>query len=296
MKECVVFYLYVMTKASSNLIEASAIREALKNKNTVVVDARSGPDAYTRYLSGHLEGAIHVDLDHDLSQKPMNPAIGGRHPLPDIKDFSRLLGKAGITPSSMVVVYDDKNGVNAAARFWWMLKAVGHEQVKVVNGGLQALVKENIPMTNTVAPAKTISSYNADRWKLPTMAIDEVAKAVTDPSFLVIDVREAYRFRGESEPIDLTAGHIPGAINIPYIENLDQEGKFVSSKALADRYKKEIGDRNTNHVVVHCGSGVTACHTLLALEEAGIKGAQLYVGSWSEWSRSGREVAKENNK
>ena len=126
---------------------------------------------------------------------------------------------------------------------------------------------------------------------MPTVDADKVAKAVADPHYLVIDVREAYRYRGESEPIDLVAGHIPGAVNIPYTGNLDADGSFLSAEVLADKYKEAIGDHEPGHVIVHCGSGVTACHTLLAMEQAGIETPNLYVGSWSEWSRNDRPVA-----
>ncbi len=254
-------------------------------KNIIIVDARSGPDAYSRYLASHLEGAYHVDLDRDLSEKPKDPADGGRHPLPPIKNFAALLGELGITPSTHVVVYDDKNGANAAARFWWMLRAVGHGNVHVVNGGLDALVRDGLPMTGDKPEAKKTPAYPTDSWKLPTVTIDDVKAAAKDPNALVIDVREAYRYRGEREPIDLIAGHIPGAINIPYLNNLSEDGRFHTSKQLAELYNEVLDKRNPKNIIVHCGSGVTACHTLLALEEAGIKGTNLYVGSWSEWSR-----------
>jgi thiosulfate/3-mercaptopyruvate sulfurtransferase len=281
-----------MTKNDSPLLSAKEMREAVKDSNTVVVDARSGADAFARFMAEHPQGAVHVDLDRDLSQKPNDPAVGGRHPLPDIKKFTTLLGRLGITPLTSVVVYDDKGGANAAARFWWMLKALGHSHVKVVDGGLDALKKENIALVNTKSTPIEKSSYPADQWKLPTADIHAVAKAASDPKALVIDVREAFRYKGEREPLDLTAGHIPGAKNIPYVENLDASGKFLPAENLAERYKKELGDRKTEDVIVHCGSGVTACHTLLAMEHAGLKGAQLYVGSWSEWSRTGRDIAK----
>lgn len=280
-----------MTKANAPLIEASELKNRLSDKNVIIIDARSGVDAYDRYMKGHVKGAIHADLDKDLSKKPADPAIGGRHPLPDSSDFSRYLGKLGITPSTHVIVYDDKSGANAAARFWWMLKAAGHERVQVVNGGLDALVKEGIA-NSTDSPAITETlAYPFESWKSPTKNINDVEKATTDPNSLIIDVREAFRYRGEREPIDLVAGHIPGAVNIPYINNLDQEGKFLPSETLAETYKNAINERPLENVIVHCGSGVTACHTLLALEHAGISGAQLYVGSWSEWSRTGRTIA-----
>lgn len=258
---------------------------------SIIIDARSGQGAFDRYLKSHLQGALFVDLEKDLSKKPIEPAYGGRHPLPDINEFATLLGKLGITPASHVVVYDDKNGANAAARLWWMLRAVGHKKVQVVDGGLDAIIREGLTMASGTETSEATSVYPADYWLLPTVTLDEVIDKVESEGFLVIDVRESYRYRGEAEPIDLIAGHIPGAINIPYLENLETNGSFRSSGDLNKLYNSKIARRSPSNVIVHCGSGVTACHTLLALEHAGIKGANLYVGSWSEWSRRGLPVA-----
>lgn len=254
----------------------------------VVIDARSGPDARQRYESGHVKGALHVDLDKDLSQKPENAAEGGRHPLPDIQSFAQLVGGLGIRPESSVIVYDDKSGANAACRFWWMLKALGHLDVKVVDGGLDAMVAAGLPLSTGSENAQAAGPYPADEWRLPTVTIDEVQSVVKDLDTVVIDVREGYRYRGEREPIDLIAGHIPGAINKPYIENLSESGRFRSPEELQQLYK---GVAKKSNIIVHCGSGVTACHTLVALEYAGIRDAKLYVGSWSEWSRRDLPIA-----
>jgi thiosulfate/3-mercaptopyruvate sulfurtransferase len=261
-------------------------------KGNIIVDARSGPDAFDRYRANHLEGALHADLDKDLSKKPADAAVGGRHPLPGIKEFAVFLGKLGMTPSTHVVIYDDKSGANAAARFWWMLRAVGHKNVHVVDGGLDAIIRAGLPMSSQINEPVATTPYPVSEWKLPTVFLNEVKNAANDANALVIDVREAYRYRGEREPIDLVAGHIPGAINIPYLSNLKEDGRFRAPEDLASLYEKEIGSRKTENVIVHCGSGVTACHTLLALEHAGISGASLYVGSWSEWSRNDLPVGK----
>lgn len=272
------------------LISAFALKQLLESPDLVLIDARSGRDVLQQYAAGHLKGALHVNLEKDLSE-PGNPAHGGRHPLPDIRTFSALLGKLGINPASQVVVYDDKNGANAAARFWWMVKAAGHDKVQVLHGGWDAAIKAGIPVTEEISvPANTIN-YPVTGWKLPTVSIEEVNKASSDPSKLIIDVREGYRYLGESEPIDLMAGHIPNAVNIPYLENLDASGNFLPAEKLKEKYSAMLGGHEMKHVIVHCGSGVTACHTLLALEEAGMSGANLYVGSWSEWSRNNKPVA-----
>jgi len=250
-----------------------------------IIDARSGPGAFERYQSNHLAGALHADLDKDLSKKPNDPAYGGRHPLPDVQDFAAYVGNLGITPATSVIVYDDKNGANAAARFWWMLRALGHVNVQVVDGGLDAIIREGLPMIRDHQKPSGAPPYPTEGWKLPTVNIDDVQTAANDPDFLIIDVREAYRYRGEKEPIDLVAGHIPGAVNVPYVNNLSESGSFRTTEELGALYQDALGTRDPSNVIVHCGSGVTACHTLLALEQAGIKGANLYVGSWSEWSR-----------
>ncbi|MCF2490955.1 sulfurtransferase [Dyadobacter sp. CY347] len=274
------------------IIKAGDVRQLVEDQKAIIIDARGGPDAWERYRSAHVENALFVNLETDLSEKSDNAAHGGRHPLPAPKIFGAFLGKLGITPEAVVVVYDDKKGANAAARFWWMLKAAGHEKVFVVSGGIEALQKEGFAITKgTPENPVAVHDYPFTDYQLPRVDADEVADAAENQDFLVIDVRENYRYVGESEPIDLVAGHIPGAINIPFAGNLDKDGNFLSSEELAEKYKSALGSRDPKHVIVHCGSGVTACHTLLALADAGLEGAALYVGSWSEWSRNDRPVA-----
>lgn len=275
-----------------NIISAGQLKTYIGEEDTVIVDARGGADALERYKAGHLKNALFADLETDLSEKTADAADGGRHPLPEPLNFSLFLGKLGITPGSVVIVYDDKKGANAAARFWWMLKAAGHVNVYVVSGGLDSIRNESFPISKDLpakAPGK--NGYPFSAWNLPLFDINEVAAATSDTGKLVIDVRENYRFVGESEPIDLVAGHIPGATNIPYTSNLDETGEFLPTDELASKYRQVLGERHPENVIVHCGSGVTACHTLLALAEAGFEGAGLYVGSWSEWSRNERPVA-----
>jgi len=289
-----VYDLYVMeikTDKKSPLISPVELVRLMKEEHFMLVDARTGPDAREKYNAEHLEGAQFVDLEKDLSQKSADPAIGGRHPLPSIKSFAALLGRLGIEPSTRIVVYDDKAGANAAARFWWMVKAAGHDNIQVLDGGLNTAIEAGVPVTNIIPNIKERPPYPADKWILPTANADMVAKSAADPNYLVVDVREAFRYRGESEPIDLVAGHIPGAVNIPYSENLDADGYFLPANELVDKYQKVMGDRDAKQVIVHCGSGVTACHTLLAMEQAGLETPNLYVGSWSEWSRNNRPVA-----
>ncbi|KQS28115.1 sulfurtransferase [Dyadobacter sp. Leaf189] len=278
-----------------NIITADDFKSMRAGEALTLIDARGGADAAQRYQAEHLENAFLVDLETDLSEKGEDAAKGGRHPLPLPGKFSELLGRLGISPEHTVVVYDDKKGANAAARFWWMLKAAGHDKVYVVSGGLDALKEAGIPVTGKIPEQPAATNYPIADWQLPTVDIDYISQISTDPAFMVIDVREHYRYIGESEPIDLVAGHIPGAVNIPYTSNLDENGEFRSVAELAAKYKEALGNRGPEQVVVHCGSGVTACHTLLALAEAGFEGAALYVGSWSEWSRNNKPIAFGNN-
>ena len=258
----------------------------------VLVDAQSGPDAATRYAASHLAGAAHVDLDRDLADVPADPAQGGRHPLPEIERFARVVGALGIDPTSRVVVYDDKGGANAAARFWWMLRALGHERVQVLDGGLAAAISAGLPVSTGREKKPAKPAYPAGpSWGLGVATADEVAQAAQDRSRRVIDARDPFRYRGESDPFDPRPGHVPGAINVPLATNLGPDGRFLSADALAVAYRAQLGDRAPDQVIAHCGSGVTACHTLLAMERAGLHGAKLYVGSWSEWGRSERPVA-----
>lgn len=238
------------------------------------------------YLAGHVQGAIHAALDRDLAAPVGDAARGGRHPLPSVADFAALLGQWGIAPSTHVFAYDAQNGANAAARFWWLLKSFGHQKVQVVDGGLQALEAAGFALTRDVPAVTATPPYPAHRFSGPQADIDEVEQARNAPDRRVIDVRAGFRYRGESEPIDPVAGHIPGAINIPLTDNLQADGRFKNAGDLHALYHHALRGVPPSHAIIHCGSGVTACHALLALERAGLPGAKLYVGSWSEWCRN----------
>ncbi|MGN6394787.1 MAG: sulfurtransferase [Mucilaginibacter sp.] len=258
---------------------------AFNDPDIVLIDARGGQDSRQRYLSGHLKNAIYADLDKHLAAKVTDASQGGRHPLPDVSEFSALLGSWGITPQSHVIIYDDKSAAFAAARLWWMLRALGHEKVQVLNGGLQAANRAGITLNTEEYTPVPVKPYHTHGDYAGTVDIDEAGEAAQDDSRLVIDVREKPRYLGQTEPIDLIAGHIPGAVNLPYILNLDADGKFLPADVLRSLYNDTIGNVAPEDVIVHCGSGVTACHTLLGMAYAGITEPKLYVGSWSEWSR-----------
>lgn len=274
------------------LIEAAELQQ-LDPYSFTLIDARGFGNSRQRYEQGHIEGALYVDLE-DLAAHPEDAAAGGRHPLPPIEEFAVLLGGLGITPKTHVVVYDDKAAANPAARFWWMLRSVGHQKVQVLNGGLQAAIDAGLNITTEVSASPEPTIYPITQGFTGAANISEVEAAAKDHNRIVIDVRETPRYLGQTEPLDLIAGHIPGAINIPYNTNMGEGNRYLSPEELKANYEKAIGDVKPEQVIVHCGSGVTACHTLLALEQAGLPGAKLYVGSWSEWSRRDLPVATEN--
>ncbi|SMP03916.1 sulfurtransferase [Chryseobacterium profundimaris] len=265
----------------------------LPTENLVILDARVGKDVYRNYLDKHIKGARFIDLDKDLAEIGENAAFGGRHPLPGIEKFAETLSELGISEKSHIVIYDDKNGANAAARAWWMLKAFGFENVQVLDGGFQNAEKQNVEFSSGEETFKKADIIKKENWLLSVSTLEEVENELINGNSAVIDVRDAYRYRGESEPIDLVAGHIPGAINIPFSENLDENGNFLAPEILKEKYLKLLEGKPEN-LIIHCGSGVTACHTILAIHHAGFDIPSLYVGSWSEWSRrEGKEIARE---
>ncbi|THV56533.1 sulfurtransferase [Chryseobacterium candidae] len=268
----------------------------LKNvptENLVILDARTGKDVKQIYLDKHIKGARFIDLDKDLAEIGENAAFGGRHPLPSVRKFAETLSDLGISEGNHIVVYDDKNASNAAARAWWMLRSFGLEKVQVLDGGMQAAEKGGLEFSSGEEIFEKTSLIEKDHWSLPVSSLEVVESELKNNSSTVIDVRDAYRYKGESEPIDLVAGHIPGAVNIPFSENLDESGNFLSPEILKEKYSKLLQNK-PDHLIIHCGSGVTACHTILALDYAGFPIPDLYVGSWSEWSRrDGKEIAKD---
>lgn len=279
--------------SSLPLIDSADLLKLNESETIILIDARSGKNIRAAYEAEHLDGALFVDLDLQLADVPSDAANGGRHPLPTSEKFGQTIESLGISPESHVIVYDDKNGANAAARFWWMMKALGHEKIQVLNGGMQAAVNEGFPVCSKVHDPVKHGKYPTDHWKLMTADINEVENVAQNQNFLVVDVRENKRFIGETEPIDLIAGHIPGAINVPFSENLDNNGCFLSPAELEEKYRTLFAKRAASSIIFHCGSGVTACHSLLAIAHAGLPIPKLYVGSWSEWSRNDKAIAKD---
>lgn len=237
-----------------------------------------GPEGRALYEQGHIPGARYLDLDRDLAAPPS--AAAGRHPLPTAADFEAVARREGIGPESHVVVYDDAGGA-IAARGWWLLRYFGHERVSLLDGGLAAWAAAGHPLSVTPVSAPAPGTFVAR--PRPEMVADlaEVERRRGEAGFLLLDARAPERYRGETEPIDTRAGHIPGARNAPYAENL-ANGRFRDPAALRERYAS-LGADEALEIVAYCGSGVTAAHDLLALELAGYR-ARLFPGSWSQWS------------
>ena len=275
------------------IITPNQLLEAVQTNAIVLLDATNSPTAYQNYQQSHLQGALFVDVNTQLADIKDDVSIGGRHPLPKLDQFSKTLTDLGITPETWVVVYDDKNGANAAARFWWMLRSIGHKKVQVLSGGIQAAIQAGFPTSSVVEVPTQVELYPIQSWQWPTIDLQGMDEMILKDNFVVIDVRESQRYRGETELIDLVAGHIPGATNIPFTTNLDANGFFLSPEELKAKYQKVFENIPEENRVVHCGSGVTACHTLLALAIADLPMPKLYVGSWSEWSRNNREIVVE---
>ncbi|GAA3230662.1 sulfurtransferase [Actinocorallia longicatena] len=243
----------------------------------VILDVRwhlTGPPGVEAYRAGHLPGAVFVDLDRDLASAP---GAGGRHPLPEQGAFERAMRAAGVSADRLVVVYDDADAT-AAARAWWCLRYFGHDRVRVLDGGYRAWTAEGLP-TETSVPAPEPGGFTARSGHLPTLDADGAAALAKTGTLL--DARAAERFRGEHEPVDPVAGHIPGAVNAPTWGNVGVDGRFLPAPLLRDRFAS-LGATDAAEVGVYCGSGVTAAHEVLALTLAGVPAA-LYVGSWSDW-------------
>jgi thiosulfate/3-mercaptopyruvate sulfurtransferase len=266
------------------LIDAATLHAHLDDPRWVVMDCRfslmdtgAGRRAYAE---SHLPGACYAHLDEDLSS-PVTPATG-RHPLPDPARLARRLGEWGIGPGTQVVTYDDMGGMLAAARLWWLLRWLGHKAAAVLDGGFPAWQRAGLPLTAT-SPVVQPAPFEArpdDRLWLTT------AQILALPSeHVLLDARTTARFRGEMEPIDPVAGHIPGALNLPTEGNLSADGHFLPLAALRARFTTLLAERPPTAMVHSCGSGVTACHNLLAMEAVGLRGSRLYAGSWSEWIR-----------
>jgi thiosulfate/3-mercaptopyruvate sulfurtransferase len=270
--------------ALTTLIDTDALAASLDDPDWIVVDCRfdlADPSWGERvYAERHIRRAVYAHLDRDLSG--VKTGRNGRHPLPEPATLAETLGRFGVDDRTQVVVYDQDSGMYAS-RLWWELHWLGHDLVAVLDGGFAKWVAEGKPISDRVeAPAPR--TFHARMRPAMVADIAEVDALRTRADARVVDARAPERYRGETETIDRVAGHIPGAKNHFFKENLDARGLFLPPAALQARLAAVFGGVASRQIVSYCGSGVTACHNLLALEHAGIKGAKLYPGSWSEWS------------
>lgn len=278
----------------TTLVDTATVAAHLDDPDWVVFDCRfdlTKPDAGQRaYAEAHIPGARYAHLDNDLSS-PIT-ANSGRHPLPDVEVLAAKLGRWGVDRHKQVVAYDGGAGA-VAARLWWVLRWLGHNAVAVLDGGLSKWQEERRPVTNdvpTITPTVFRATVDDSLWVQTSV----VERLIAEGSHLLVDARAAPRFKGAREPIDKVAGHIPGAINRPFDNNVDAHGCFLRDDVLRSQFQELLQGKEPAQAINMCGSGVTACHNILAMERAGLPGAKLYVGSWSEWIRdSRRPVAKE---
>ena len=283
--------------AFSTLIDAATLRGLAAKSDTVVIDCRfdlNDPEAGRRaYLAGHIPGARYADLNRDLSA-PLS-ASSGRHPLPAPPVFAATLERLGIGNATQVIAYDDAGGAYAA-RAWWLLRWLGHTSVAVLDGGMKAWSAADglesgpeAPLGAAPAGGRILPQANA----AAVIETAEIAAFLSDGANLLVDARAAERYAGSVEPIDTVAGHIGGAVNHPFSANLAPDGRFLAGPELRRRWEARLAGRQVAHVAAMCGSGVTACHNLLSMEVAGLRGAKLYAGSWSEWIKDpSRPIAR----
>jgi len=272
-----------VTSRSELLVDAASLTSELAgDRPPVLIDVRwslAGPPGIAAYHAGHLPGARFADLDTELAGRR---GAGGRHPLPEPMDFAGLMRRLGVSGDSAVVTYDAADGV-PAARAWWDIRYFGHPDVRVLDGGYAAWVAAGLPVT-TEEPVVVPGDFVARPGGLPTLDADAAARLATDG--VLLDVRVGERFRGEVEPVDPIAGHIPGAVNLPTTGNVGSDGKFLDTETLAGRFES-VGIGDGEGVGAYCGSGVNAAHTVFAMTLAGLATPALYVGSWSNWIADG---------
>jgi len=278
----------------TTLVTAQELMDTTDTLGVVIVDCRfdlretsAGERAFAL---GHIAGAVYANLDRDLSD--LSKTGRGRHPLPDAEHFCETLGRWGISPEHQVVAYDGRDGA-MASRLWWMLRVLGHRRVAVLEGGLETWQRAGGRMETGAARSKP-AAYRARFNVRQIVSTAVLAARLASGGTTLLDARARERFRGEVEPLDPVAGHVPGAVSRPYIDNLTPEGFFKPPLQLRAEFAQVMQQRSPSDIVLMCGSGVTACHNLLAMEYAGLSGASVYAGSWSEWcSDPQRPVARD---
>ncbi len=278
------------------LINAEQVQANLNNSDYLILDVRhdladhqAGRRAYEQ---GHIPGAVF--LDHEVDLAAPKTGSNGRHPLPSRQELAQLLQKHGLRDGMQVVVYDAQ-GALFASHVWWMLRWLGHPQVAILDGGWQAWQQLGGAEQSGAAQAAQAASGLSipEQPAMPTVNTDQVLKNLSTPVFTVLDARAPERYRGDVEPMDPVAGHIPDAINRSHVNNLGEQGRFKSPEQLRQEFTALLGQTPAEQIVHQCGSGITACHNLFAMELAGLPGSRIYPGSWSEWvSDASRPVAR----
>jgi len=270
--------------AIRTILSAAELNKNLSDPDWAIMDCRFDFDkpelGYQEYLAGHIPGSLYIDLERDLSSEII-PGKTGRHPLPDKKILADRFSSWGIDGSTNVVAYDNENGA-LAARLWWLLRWLGHENAAVLNGGWPAWEMEKYPVETSEA-AREPRKFSPIEHSQYIANADFVEDVRLDPDYLLVDSRAAERYWGLNETIDPIAGHIPGAVTAPYAGNLDQQSFFMNVELLKERFENLLEGIPTENVIFYCGSGVTACHNIVAMIEAGYEMPKLYTGSWSEW-------------
>ncbi len=266
------------------LVSTEWLAQHINHPDLAIIDVRwylfdKDKSGYSEYQSGHVPGAVFMDIDRDLASPPGQGP--GRHPLPQADMFAQAASRAGIAADKHVIAYDDRGGATAA-RLWWLLRYFGHDRVSLLDGGISKWIEEKRPL-QTETP--TIQEAHFVPHPRPEMVVDAdvVDRLRSDPRALVLDVRVAERYEGKTEPIDPRAGHVPGAKNAPYPGNLQPDQRFLSPQDLRRRFE-DLGAGDKDKIVSYCGSGVNACQNIFALHLAGLTNALLYEGSWSDWS------------
>jgi len=265
------------------LVDADTLRLNLGRPDWRVIDCRHDllhPEAgWQAYLEGHIAGAVYAHLDRDLSG-PRTPG-SGRHPLPDPDRLAERFRRWGIDPHTQIVAYDASGG-SFAGRLWWLTRWLGHDRVALLDGGWQAALRGTLTIESGEASPPRGQFERASPLE-QAIHVDAVQAVRGDPDWLIVDARAPDRYAGQNETVDPVGGHIPGALNRFWQSNLQPDGRFKSAEQLRSEFSALLGARSAAHMISQCGSGVTACHNLLAMQRAGIAGAKLYPGSWSEW-------------
>jgi thiosulfate/3-mercaptopyruvate sulfurtransferase len=280
----------------TTLISTDVLTEHLEDPSWLIADCRYNLNDETwgraQYEAAHIPGAVFVDVAHDLAGR--RTGANGRHPLPPIEDMAAMFGRLGISDDIQVIAYDQEAGA-FASRLWWMLRYLGHDAVAVVDGGFAKWTREGRRVRNGVETLRPSRFTPRPRHEM-RVTVDETLAHLGDPSVLLIDARSPDRYAGKPDPLDTIYGHVPGARNRYYRHNVTDAGTMRSSRELRADFEQVLAGTPASEVVMYCGSGITACHNLLAMEHSGLRGARLFAGSWSEWeSDPNRPVERSSN-